>query len=352
MVQKILIMSPTVYKRGNIWWLQWVEDGKQHRESAHTTNKRVAQTFLGEKLYKLSKKKAGLLKDKNFKEFIKEYLGYSQTNKSKSAFDIDQRVLYKFTALFKIKNLSEVTTPKLEKYKTIRLEQGASKGTINRELTVLKHTLNKAVEWNYLEDSPGRFVRKFRYEKTSIKVRSLSNEEIAKLLKALGSETRKPEAMRQTIRNIILMAANTGMRLSEILNAKWEDVNMKDKIIETKTIKGGRLRIRKIPLNRYSYNIITVSRRVGEYIFSPKKKPITRDYVTHTFLKLVRKTGIAPACFNDLRHTFASRLGEAGYDERTIAELLGHSSTRITWIYTHLTREHLRKAVDRLDFQH
>ena len=45
-------MSPTIYKRGNIYWLQWVEDGKQHRESAHTSNKRVAQTFLGEKLYK------------------------------------------------------------------------------------------------------------------------------------------------------------------------------------------------------------------------------------------------------------------------------------------------------------
>ena len=342
-------MSPTVYKRGNIYWLQWVEDGKQHRESAHTSNRRVAQTFLGEKLYRLSKKKAGLLKDKDFKEFVKEYLEYSKTNKSPSSYETDKRILYKFIVLFKTRNLSEVTTPKLEKYKTIRINQGVTKSTINRELTVLKHTLNKAVEWNYLEDSPGRFVKKFRYEKTSIKVRSLSNEEISKLLKALESETHKPEAMRQTIRNIILMAANTGMRLSEVLTAKWEDINLKDKIIETKTIKGGRLRTRRIPLNRCSYNIITVSRRVGEYIFSPKKKPITRDYVTHTFLKLVRKTGIAPACFNDLRHTFASHLGEAGADERTIAELLGHTSTRTTWIYTHLGREHLRKAVEKLD---
>ncbi|MBA7514457.1 Tyrosine recombinase XerC [subsurface metagenome] len=343
-------MSPTIYKRGNIYWLQWVEDGKQHRESAHTTNKRVAQTFLGEKLYRLSKKKVGLLKDKDFKEFIKEYLEYSKTNKSKSAFDIDQRVLRNFTNLFKIKNLSEVTTSKLEKYKTIRLGQGVSKSTINRELTVLKHTLNKAVEWNYLEDSPGRFVKKFRYEKTNIKIRSLSNQEIDKLLKALETETHKPEAMRQTLKDIILMAVNTGMRLSEVLNVKWEDLDMKNRIVQTKTIKGGRLRIRKIPLNRCCYDIITTSRKVGEYIFSPKKKPITRDYVTHTFLKLVRKSRITPACFNDLRHTFASHLGEAGADERTIAELLGHSSTRMTWIYTHLGREHLRKAVDKLDF--
>lgn len=342
-------MSPTVYKRGNIYWLQWVEDGKQHRESAHTSNKRVAQTFLGEKLYRLSKKKAGLLKDKNVKEFVKEYLEYSQTNKSKSSYQTDQRVLYKFIGLFKAKNLSEITPSSIEKYKTIRINQGATKSTVNRELTTLKHTFNKAREWKYLEESPARFVRKFRYEKTSSKIRSLSNDEITKILKTLETQTQKPKDMRLVLKRIILMAVNTGMRLTEILTAKWEDLRLKERLIYTKTIKGGSLRVRSIPLNRCSYNIITASRRVGEYIFSPSKKPISKSYVSHTFLRLVRKSRIAPACFNDLRHTFASHLGEAGTDERTIAELLGHSSTRTTWIYTHLSREHLKKAVEKLD---
>lgn len=343
-------MSPTVYKRGKTWWLHWVEDRRQHRESAHTHSKHLALEILGEKLYRLSKKKAGLIRDKKFGEFIKEYLEYSKANKSKSAFEIDQRVLYKFTALFKIKNLSEVTTPKLEKYKTYRLSQKVSKSTINRELTTLKHALNKAREWKYLEESPGRFVKKFPYEKTNAKIRSLSNQEIAKILKALESQTEKPKSMLLTIKRIILMAIHTGMRLSEILNAKWEDLNLKERLIYTRTIKGGSLRVRNIPLNRCSYNIITASRRVGEYIFSPSKKPISRSYVSHTFMRLVRESRIAPACFNDLRHTFASHLGEAGADERTIAELLGHASTRTTWIYTHLSREHLRKAVEKLDF--
>lgn len=343
-------MSPTVYKRNKTWWLHWVEDGRQRRESAHTHSKHIALEILGGKLYRLSKKKAGLFKDKKFGEFVKEYLEYSKANKSKSAFDIDQRVLYKFTALFKIRNLSEVTAPKLEKYKTYRLNQKASRSTINRELTTLKHALNKGREWKYLEESPGRFVRKFPYEKMSTKIRSLSNREIAKILKTLESQTEKPRLMRLVIKRIILVAINTGMRLTEILNAKWEDLNLKKKLIYTRTIKGGSLRVRGIPLNNTIFNIIRKIQRVGEYIFSPDgRKPISRSYVSHTFMRLVRKSRIAPACFNDLRHTFASHLGEAGADERTIAELLGHTSTRTTWVYTHLSREHLKKAVEKLD---
>lgn len=338
-------MSPTVYKRGNIWWLQWCEDNKQHRESAHTSNKRVAQTFLGEKLYRLSKKKVGLLKDKNFGEFIKEYLEYSKTNKSPSSYETDKRILYKFTGLFKIRNLSEVSPSSIEKYKTIRINQGATKSTVNRELTTLKHAFNKAREWKYLEESPGRFVRKFTYEKTSSKIRSLSSQEITKILQTLESQTQKPEPMRLTLRNIILMAVNTGMRLSEILNAKWEDLNMKEKSIETRTVKGGRLRIRKVPLNNTIYHILQNINRKEDYIFGR----ISKSYVSHTFLRLVKESKIAPACFNDLRHTFASHLGETGADERTIADLLGHSSTRTTWIYTHLSKEHLKKAVEKLD---
>lgn len=339
-------MSPTVYKRGNIYWLQWVEDKKQHRESAHTSNKRVAQTFLGEKLYRLSKKKAGLLKDKNVREFVKEYLEYSKANKSPSSYETDKRILCKFIGLFKAKNLSEITPSSVEKYKTIRINQGAKKSTINRELTTLKHAFNKAREWKYLEESPGRFVRKFRYEKTSSKIRSLSSQEIAKILETLEAQTQKPEDMRLVLKRIILMAVNTGMRLTEILTAKWEDLNMKNRIIETRTIKGGRLRIRRIPLNKTIVDIIGQIKPKGDYIFGR----ISKSYVSHTFLRLVRKSRIAPACFNDLRHTFASHLGEAGADERTIAELLGHSSTRTTWIYTHLSREYLKKAVEKLDF--
>ena len=339
-------MSPTVYKRGKNWWLQWYEDNKQHRESAWTTNKRVAQEILGEKLYKLSKKKAGLIKDKNVSEFVKEYLEYSQTNKSKSSYETDKRILYKFIGLFKLKNLSEITPSSIEKYKTIRLNQALTKSTINRELTTLKHFFNKAREWKYLEESPAKFVKKFRYEKTSSKIRSLSSQEISNILETLEAETQKPEPMRLTLRNIILMALNTGMRLSEILNAKWEDLNLKEGTIETRSIKGGRLRMRKIPLNKTIVDIIRQIKPKGDYIFGK----ISKSYVSHTFMRLVRKSAVSPACFNDLRHTFASHLGNAGADERTIAELLGHSSTRTTCIYTHLTREHLKKAVNKLKF--
>ena len=88
--------------------------------------------------------------------------------------------------------------------------------------------------------------------------------------------------------------------------------------------------------------------RNGEKLF-----PFTGDYVTHRFKKYVRASGIKSAesiNLHSLRHTFASHLVMAGVDLITVSRLLGHYDIRITEMYAHLVPDHMKAAVERLQY--
>jgi integrase len=78
--------------------------------------------------------------------------------------------------------------------------------------------------------------------------------------------------------------------------------------------------------------------RGGERLLAPR----------HWFVIAVRKAGLADFTWNDLRHTFASRLVMAGVDIVTVAALMGHKKIQMTMRYSHLAPEHKQVAVERL----
>ena len=77
---------------------------------------------------------------------------------------------------------------------------------------------------------------------------------------------------------------------------------------------------------------------------------IRPDYVTETFLKLLKKKKLKQIRFHDLRHTCASLLINSGVDPKTVSKRLGHSDTSITMeIYTHAFEESKNACADRFD---
>ena len=79
-----------------------------------------------------------------------------------------------------------------------------------------------------------------------------------------------------------------------------------------------------------------VKRRAGEGLVDVKK----------AFTVACSEAGIADFHFQDLRHTFATRLGDAGSNVTTIARLLGHSNIQMSMRYTHASDDSLRNAVE------
>lgn len=178
----------------------------------------------------------------------------------------------------------------------------------------------------------------------------LSYEEVYKLLNF-------PFASHYDYRNkamIELMYA-TGLRVSELINLKLNDINLKDDIVRTLG-KGQKERI--IPIGDYAVIFLQ------EYLNNYRSKLLKNHNTDYLFLnnhgqKLTRqgfykilkeiatkqqiKTHFSP---HTLRHSFATHLLDRGADITSIKELLGHSSLATTQIYTHISNSKIRKEYD------
>lgn len=150
------------------------------------------------------------------------------------------------------------------------------------------------------------------------------------------------------------VAVLTGMRLSELINLKWEAVDLINRIIhvrntDTFTTKSKKSRV--IPMNEYLYKLLAKRKEhaVCEYVFHKKMLKLDRLYVSKKFKKFVIDAGINPKLkFHSLRHTCASWLVQSGIDLYTVQKILGHSSVNVTARYAHLQQSQLSDAMNRL----
>lgn len=223
-----------------------------------------------------------------------------------------------------------------------RNEEGAENATINREYTMLNKAFNLAMKsWGWVKDNPCSSISK--YPENNKRDRWLTWEEEDALLNASESY------LRGALKRIIILALNTGMWKDETLDLKWEQVDFESRCIviqETKT-KGPRT----VPINNTMLKMLseryekTSETRLG-YVFSTKNgMRIGTRKMLREFYKALRKARIENFRFHDLRHTFATRLVQAGDQLLRVSQLLGHRQVTTTQRYAHQYLESLRPSV-------
>lgn len=140
---------------------------------------------------------------------------------------------------------------------------------------------------------------------------------------------------------ILSLAFSVGLRVSEVLNLKINDIDSKRMIIHIHNAKGRKDRI--VPL---SENILLLLReyykkyKPKEYLFNGQ---FELKYSAKSCNQIIKKYLGEKYHFHQLRHSFATFLIENGTGLRRIQKLLGHSSSKTTEIYTHVSTENLHK---------
>ena len=136
-------------------------------------------------------------------------------------------------------------------------------------------------------------------------------------------------------RLIIQIGYSAGLRVSEIINLKWQDIDFDRNLIHIKKAKGKKDRIVMLSL-KVKENLINLTYNKEGYIFLTNRNA---KYTQRTIQKILENVSVKANIRKNisphtLRHSFATHLLENGTDIRVIRDLLGHSDIKTTLIYT------------------
>ena len=226
-------------------------------------------------------------------------------------------------------------------------DEGLSARSRARHLVTLRGFYKFLVQENILQRDPAELID---LPKSSLNLpHALTVDEVKLLLTT--PDLNKPNGLRDTAMLELLYAA--GLRVSELINLKIQDVNLEAGFVRVFG-KGSKERI--VPIGYFAIetieNYIKNSRpRLLKHIVSPylfvarAGKPMTRQGFWKLLKRYAQHAGfIKKITPHSLRHSFASHLLEGGADLRAVQVMLGHVDISTTQIYTHVAREHLKKA--------
>lgn len=346
-----------LFKRNGYWYVDIRGYGIKRQRLRLSKWKRVAQEIADDIEAKIVRQEwLGTVNSKiTFKEFSQKYLStYASTSLRPPSYnryqDIINRILIPH---FGDKKLSEIRPEDVEAFRSHRLKE-VSPSTVNREFTRLRSIFYKAVEWGYLRHYPFKTVKE--YKEPPGKVRFITPEEYERLLRASdpNSLLNNPNNWGRTfsklltafLRPIIITAFHTGMRMGEILNLKWKDIDFKNRIISVEMTKNNERRT--IPINKTLYDVL---KSLPIHLGTEKLFPnLTTQQLSSAFRRACKRAGIKDFRFHDLRHSFASYLTMGQQNLRTVQTLLGHKDLRMTMRYSHLSDQTLKEAVTLLDY--
>jgi len=185
-------------------------------------------------------------------------------------------------------------------------------GTVAKEMSVLKHCLRLAVEWEMIHHNPAAGARLPKLPPG--RTRYLTPQELRRALQA------SPEWMRAPI----AFAACTGVRRGELLSLRWIDVDQEKRLLYLHETKNGALRVLPIPDAALTVLHSLPQGAPAEKVFAG----VDPANLSVTTRRIFKNLGIEGASFHSLRHTAASWLVMEGVDLYAVGQILGHKTPR------------------------
>ncbi len=326
----------TIYKRGNSWCVGFTVNGRRVRETVGP-NKKIAQKVLSlrmaqvlENRYFPPSRQVGRMP---FNEFVQIYL--ERVVSLMKSIRTERNRVKRWVKDLGMRPIGQITRAEIESWRREKMSR-CKPATINRDLSRLRHMLNIAVEWELLEKSPMQGMKFLR--ENNARTRYLSVDECHRLIDS---------CMAPHIRAIVTVALHTGMRLGEILNLRWQDLDFSSGFILVQDSKNGQAR--QVPMDSMISTLLRSWPRLSDLVFTSVLTGGRIVDVRTGFLNACKRAGLTDLHFHDLRHTFASQFVMSGGSLYTCQRVLGHKAINMTQRYAHLSPTYKIKAIDRMN---
>jgi len=331
--------SRGIYPRGNVWWIRYSFQGQLIRQAVGP-DRRLAehalQAIRGD-IVRGSFKLRRIEERRTFAEMVEEYIAEKAEKRSLGR---DKTSFGNLTPEFGSRALHLITRRDIEAYSRSRASK-VKGATINRELALLRHLFNIAIEKGYTDHNPARGLKRHPEAPWRHKF-YFSESEIEKLISGSAPH----------LRPILAVAFGTGLRKGDILGLKWRDVDLDRGIISIQMQKTGEpIEIPLIPMLRDLLRQMKSRAGLSQFVFSLGSSGQGIGDIKTAFRAALRRSGLAEKGyrFHDIRRTFARMLYNQGVILTKIQRLLGHKSVLTTERYLGVKFEETREAILMLD---
>jgi integrase len=325
----------SLYKRGGVYWSYLYRDGAREQFSTKTGNRKEAQKFEDKRKQELNDARFQIVEydpDVTVGAIAAKFVA------SGSAHAHHHYHLEFLLGFFSNTPALRVTKAMAEEFRRKRKEFNPKikDATVNRDLSTLRHLLYWAVDEQLLAANPLARLKMPPERRIRRQILSVA-EEVSLLGVAKGH-----------LRAMIVIALDTGMRRGEITSQRWEDIDFSQKIISVTHSKTPGGESREIPLTARLHALLVERRKPNGIVIEFEGQPVR--IVKTAWRTALKNAKIRPVRFHDLRHTFATRLMEAGVLQEVRMALMGHSpGAKIHAVYTHIELPTKRSAIDKLE---
>lgn len=234
--------------------------------------------------------------------------------------------------------LDEIKQQDITRWLAEKRQGGMAPASIAKIRTTLSKSFELARQWELFDGNPTRHCPKEAYN--NARERYLTSDEANALRLACECSTNPRLA---PIVGLLLL---TGARKSELLKAKWSDIDLEKRTWTLNMTKNGRGR--HVPLSQAAMDIIGQLPRYDgcPWLLANPLTMLPFTDIKRSFMEARKKAGLDDVHIHDLRHSYASALVNAGVDLYQIGTLLGHRNVASTQRYAHVDSSTLMAAAE------
>ena len=334
----------SIYRRGCIWWIKYYQRGRPFRESSRSPKISDAKRLLRKREGEAETGTlSGFRADRvYFEDLAEDLVNEYQRNNRKSLKWVRRRVEYHLAPFFRGLRAEHITTDRVRAYIAKRQEQGASNGSINRELAAFKRMFNLAAQM-----TPPKVIRTPyipMLKEHNVRKGFFEHKEYLALHRQLPSY----------LKPVLMFGYYTGARQSEILNLLWPQVDLSSRTVHLEPGTTKNDQPRTIPITRELFDTLKAQRKIRDlgfpdcqYVFFNKGKKICK--FERAWKSAAERAGIAGKLFHDLRRTAVRNMVRAGVPERVAMAISGHKTRSVFDRYNIVAERDLHEAAHRLE---